>query len=294
MHFNTFLYNIHMQKLITPYADDFGRANIIIRHFPDTESYAQIPQIKSLKGEKVVIYHWLYPEPDKRIFELLLILSRVKKETKKIELFVPYLPYARQDRENKIGEAVSADVLCGMLKNFGVKKLITYDCHFLPRPGNFKRVGLNIENRSAGKNLVAHAKKYFGKQNFLVISPDEGASYFTENAQGHTLKKVRKASGAYGNKTGIHASIHSMEGNFDVKGKNICILDDIISTGGTIIRAIEHLKSRGAKKIIVGATHGVFAGEKIAEKILKNSCSMLFITNTILNKNKSVKILKLS
>src|SRR3989338_6693905 len=61
-----------------------------------------------------------------------------------------------------------------------------------------------------------------------------------------------------------------MEGEVPVRGKNVCILDDIISTGGTIIRAIEHLKSRGAKKIIVGTTHGVFAGEKIAEKILKN------------------------
>src|SRR3989338_7264093 len=126
-----------MQKLITPYASDFGKANITIKHFPDTESYVLIPQIKSLKNKKVAIYHRLYPEPDKRIFELLLILSRVIKETKQIELFVPYLPYARQDRENKVGEAVSADVLCGLLKHFGVKKLITYDCHFLPKPGNF-------------------------------------------------------------------------------------------------------------------------------------------------------------
>jgi ribose-phosphate pyrophosphokinase len=74
-----------------------------------------------------------------------------------------------------------------------------------------------------------------------------------------------------------------MEGEIDVKGKNVCILDDIISTGGTIIRAIEHLKSRGAEKIIVGATHGVFAGEKISEKILKSSCRELFITNTIIS-----------
>ena len=76
-----------------------------------------------------------------------------------------------------------------------------------------------------------------------------------------------------------------MEGEIDVEGKNVCILDDIISTGGTIVRAIEHLKARGAKKVIVGATHGVFAGHRIAEKILNNSCSELFITDSIAVKN---------
>ena len=270
-----------MQKLITPYASDFGKANITIKHFPDTESYVLIPQIKSLKNKKVAIYHRLYPEPDKRIFELLLILSRVIKETKQIELFVPYLPYARQDRENKVGEAVSADVLCGLLKNFGVKKLLTYDCHFLPKPGNFVRNGLKIENRSAGKELLAHAKKYFGKEKFVVISPDEGASYFTENAQGFSLKKKRKRNREHGLETEIHSIESEVNAEENIRGKNICILDDIIATGSTIIHAIKHLKEKGAKKIIVGATHGVFAGNNIAKKILKSGCSHLFVTKAI-------------
>lgn len=282
-----------MYKLITPYADSFGKSNVIIKHFPDTESYVRIPQINTLKNKKVIIYHRLFPEPDKRIFELLLILSRIKKETAKIELFIPYLPYARQDRENRIGEVVSADVLCRLLKSYGVKKLITYDCHFLSKPGNFTRAGLKIENRSVGKQLVAYAKKYFRKEKFLVISPDEGASYFTANAQGYSLKKTRKEANATGTKTGIHAKIHKIEGHADVKGKNVCILDDIISTGGTIMHATKHLKSLGVKKIIVGATHGVFAGDKIAEKILKSACSELFTTNAIPSKSKLVKILKL-
>ncbi len=131
---------------------------------------------------------------------------------------------------------------------------------------------------------------------FVVVSPDEGSSYFTENAQGHkthSLKKVRRESKENGTKTGIHADIHTMEGDADVKGENVCILDDIISTGGTIIRAVEHLKSRGAKKIIVGATHGVFAGENIAEKILKNSCNELFVTDSIIVSDTPAKVLSI-
>lgn len=285
-----------MQKLITPYCADFGKSNVVIKHFPDNESYVLVPKNETLKNKKVRIYHRLYPEPDKRIFELLLILSRIRNEAKEIELFAPYLPYARQDRESKGGEAVSADVLCELLKNYGVAKLITYDCHFLPRPGEFSRAGLTIENRSAGPELFAYAKKYFEEENkkndtreeFVVISPDEGSSYFIENAKGqkaHSLTKVRGETKANGEENGIHAEIHTMEGEINVEGKNVCILDDIISTGGTIIRAIGHLKARGAKKIIVGATHGVFAGHRIAEKILSNSCSDLFITNAIAVKN---------
>ena len=285
-----------MQKLITPYCADFGKPNIVIKHFPDTESYVLIPKIKSLKNKRVIIYHRLYPNPEKRIFELLLILSRLKKETEQIELFVPYLPYARQDKESRKGEAISADVLCGILESSGVKKLTTYDCHFLSRPGSFTRNGLKIENKSAGKQLVVYAKKYFKKNNkqekFIVISPDQGASYFTENAQGFSLQKKRKLKKEHTSETGIHAAIHKMEGEVDVKGKNVCILDDIIAGGGTILRAIEHLRKRGAKKIITGAVHGVFVNKDVPKKILRK-CEHLFVTDTILQDNKKAKILKL-
>ncbi|MBI2631197.1 ribose-phosphate diphosphokinase [Candidatus Nomurabacteria bacterium] len=293
-----------MYKLITPYASDFGprrggasRPNVVIKHFPDTESYVFIPKVASLKNKKVTIYHRLFPEPDKRLFELVLILSRVVKETKQVELLVPYLPYARQDKEHEPGDVVSADVLCGLLKTYGVKKLITYDCHFLPKPGNFVRGGLKIENRSAGKQLLAYAKKYFAKgkirEKFIVISPDQGSSYFVQNAEGYAMHKKRKRTNKNDIKTEVHME-NKLNELMDVKGKNICILDDIIATGGTIRRAAEHLKARGAKKIIVGAVHGVFCGDNIAEKILKSSCDEIFTTNAVINNsNQNVKILKL-
>lgn len=293
-----------MIKLVTPYCSDFSKSNVIIKHFPDTESYVLIPQIDKLKNKKVTIYHRLYPEPEKRIFELLLILSRIKKETKNIELFVPYLPYARQDRECRIGEVVSADVLCELLKNYGVKKLITYDCHFLPKAGKFTRNGLKIENKSASKQLYAYAKKYFKKENFTVIAPDEGSSYFIENAKGadsHSLIKTRKRNKDHG----LETEIDSMKSNGvkDLNGKNTLILDDMIATGGTIVHATKHLKSLGAKKIIVGATHGVFAGDpperlgssiragKIPQKILKTGARKIFVTNSIRQQNSLLGIL---
>ena len=279
-----------MKKLITPYAADFGKPNVIINHFPDTESCVEMPGVKTLKNKKTIIYHRLYPEPEKRLFELLLILSLVKKVTRKIELFVPYLPYARQDKAHRPGEVISADVLCDILVKNGVKKLITYDCHFLPRPGRFKRAGLNIENFSAGKMLVAHAKKVFGKDAFTVIAPDQGSSYFIENAQGHSLHKTRKRL----NGESVHSKTYIKKNNINVKDKNICILDDIIDTGGTVLKTILHLKEKGAKKVMVGATHGTLSRPKTLEKILKTTRGRVFVTNSITQeKIKGEKVLSL-
>ena len=255
------------------------KPNILTKQFPDGESYVRVRNLRSLKNKSVTIYKRLYPDPEKNIFELLLILSVIKKATKKITIFIPYLPYARQDRENKKGEAVSADVLCKLLKSHGVRKLITYDCHFLSRPGRFIRAGLRIKNRSAKKILLDYAKKYFGNQEFTVISPDQGAAYLSHVALRKTRKNAHK--------------IHKMEGKINVEGKNVCILDDIISTGGTILHAIKHLKKLGARKIIVGAVHGVFALPDIRSKIEK-SCSLLFVTDSIPTTDKKLKILKLS
>lgn len=280
-----------MHKLITPYASEFGKPNVVIQQFPDTESYVFIPKVTTLKNKKVTIFHRLYPDPDKRFFELLLILSRITRETKNIELFAPYLPYARQDKEHEVGDVISADVICGLLKYHGIKKLITYDCHFLPGPGMYTRNGLRIENRSAGAQLLSHAKKYFGKEKFITISPDQGSSYFIENAQGYSLHKKRSRL----RKGEVDTEVKVIEKEtLDVKGKNICILDDIIATGGTIMRAAEHLKKLGARKIIVGAVHGVFCGEKIAEKILKSGVNEVFVMNSILPTENLQKVKVLS
>src|SRR3989344_3364883 len=206
------------------------RPNIFIKQFPDGESYVWVQNLRSLKNKNVTVYKRLYPDAEKNIFELLLVLSVIRKATKKITVFVPYLTYARQDRENKAGEAVSADVLCRLLKSHGVKKLVTYDCHFLPRAGKFTRAGLLIENQTAGPLLRTHARKYFKNGKFIIISPDQGAAYLSHQA----LQKTRKGH-----------RIHKIEGEVNVKGKNVCILDDIIASGGTILKAIKHLKKLG-------------------------------------------------
>jgi ribose-phosphate pyrophosphokinase len=84
-----------------------------------------------------------------------------------------------------------------------------------------------------------------------------------------------------------------MKGEIDVKGKNVCIMDDMISTGGTVIHAIKHLRGLGANKIIVATAHGIFAGEKIAEKIIKAGCAQIIITDSIQIQNEPNKIIKI-
>src|SRR5207248_3256879 len=107
-----------------------------------------------------------------------------------------------------------------------------------------------------GKDLVAFAKNNgFAGEGFEVISPDMGANYLVAEHGGKSYNKVRKDYD--GNK--IHyRDVGDMDGDFDLKGKNVLILDDMISTGNTMIRALEKITEAGAKKICCAATHGLF------------------------------------
>ena len=97
-----------------------------------------------------------------------------------------------------MGEAESAKIVCNLLAGAGVKKLVTFDCHFLKKEGEFKYGKLNLQNISLSKAIIDHAKEKFGNTDgagtevpFEIVSPDEGANYLVEGAGGKSMKKVR-------------------------------------------------------------------------------------------------------
>src|SRR5205814_1722354 len=115
---------------------------------------------------------------------------------------------------------------------------------------------LEVYNVSMGRDLIAHARaESFGGEVCEVISPDMGSNYLVEEHGGRSYKKVRKDY--EGDKISAR-EVGVMEGEFEVKDKNVLILDDMISTGGTMLSALEKLTAAGAKKICCAATHGLF------------------------------------
>jgi len=267
-------------RLTSPNFSDLFEPNIEIKKFPDGDNYVCLPEIS---GKAAVVYHRLYPEQDSALMQAFFILDTLKKNGVKATLVSPYLPYARQDKIFKKGEALSSEVVCRLLSTAGAERLITVDCHFLKKEGDFTYGGLKITNLSAKNLLVEHAKRLVG--DVEVISPDMGANYLVAEFGGRSMKKVR---GDYEKTTSAYRTIEKIEMDFDVNGKNVLILDDMISTGGTMIKAVENVKKGGANKVLCAATHGFFLKDSLAR--LKSLCDGIFVTDSIPSPVSSVSL----
>jgi ribose-phosphate pyrophosphokinase len=274
-------------QLISPNFSDIFTPNIEIGQFPDGDSHVKINPIADCKNADVTIFHRLYPKQNTSLVSLLFILDSLKGAgAKHVSVIAPYLPYSRQDKKKLNGEVASAFVVCNLLARAGCSELVTFDCHFLNQEGSAKFGELNIKNISMGKALVEYAKAtaFLGEE-CEVITPDMGANYLVKDHGGKSFKKVRKEY--EGNKI-AYRDVGQMDGNFDVLGKNVLLLDDMISTGATMICALEKLTEAGAKKICCAATHGLFLYNCVDK--IKKFTDCVYSTDTIVNDNAKVSI----
>lgn len=276
--------------LVSPNFSDLMEPNIEFKTFPDGDSYARINDIDKCQGEDVILFHRLYPKQNTAIFNTTQILHTLKRVGARVTLVAPYLPYSRQDKTFLMGESLSAQVLCKLLNDFGTVRLVTVDCHFLKKEGEAEYANLKINNVSANKLLVEHARKKVGLESLEIISPDQGANYLISEFGGKSMSKVR---GKYDDGKGEEAyrSVQKVEREFEVEGKNILILDDMISTGGTMLKAVENVKNGGARKVLCAATHGFFLNDSLDK--LRKLCDGVFTTNSIPNAVTEVDILPL-
>lgn len=272
--------------LVSPNFSDLFTPNVEIGKFPDGDSHLRIPKLAGCRGQNVVIYHRLYPNQNDSLIELLLMLDAVKHEgAKSITVVSPYLPYARQDKQTIDGEVASSHVICNLLARSGCTKLVVVDCHFLNEEGEVQYGDLAIQNISMSKELIAHAKKVFGGQSFEVIGPDAGAAYLVKTAGGKNLQKVRKA---YEGDKIAYRHIEKMEGDCDINGKNVLLLDDMISTGSTMLKALEKMTEGGAKRVICAATHGLFLYNCL--DLMRKYTDIIYATDSILAAQSEVTI----
>ena len=241
------------------------------RTFPDGES--KITFRHNLKKSVVLVVQSTYPPVDTNLLQILSIISEVKKISSKIYAIMPYMGYARQDRQFLNGEIVTMSVVAKMLQAAGAKKAIVVDIHSKTALRHFK---IPTENVSAIPELVKYLKKLKLK-NPVVVSPDTGGSLrakkFADILKSDfiTLKKSRNR------KTG-KVSIQSTKA--DVNGKDLIIVDDIISTGGSVVKATQFLKKQKCKRVFVVCTHGLLVGD--AEKNIKKAgVTQIISTNTI-------------
>ena len=248
--------------------------------FPDGESKITINQIP--KKSIVVVVQSTYPPVDSNLLELLSIVSKVQKFSSKVYAVIPYMGYARQDREFLGGEIVTIGVVGKLLKAAGVKKVLTVDIHSKIA---LKELKISSENVSAMDVLVKHFKKLKMKEP-LVVSPDMGgqerAKKFADLLKTDfiALKKHRDR------KTG---KVNILSDKVDVKNRDLILVDDMISTGGSIVKATQFLKKQKCKRVFVACTHALLVNDA-AKKIKRAGVSQIVSTNTIPGESAKVDV----
>jgi len=246
--------------------------------FPDGERRIRV--VDSVVDEKTVVFQSTSTPPDQNYMELFFMVDALKRNgASVVTAVIPYLGYERQDHVFRDGEAVSLEVIAETLQRVGVDKLVAFDLHSIKVPELFTIPVLHL---TALDLFAQKIKELFpsdrNRQSLVLVSPDMGG-----------IRRIKMLSESLGNisfatveknrdlETG-DISDSSMEG--DVSGKTAIIVDDMISTGRTIVAAEKILLENGAEKVLVFATHAVFSEN--AEELLQNlRAERVFVTDTI-------------
>ena len=250
-------------------------ATVEIKRFPDDECYVRIEE--DLDGEDVFLVQTTWP--DRNIIELFILQDAIMEfDIGSLTTVVPYYGYARQDKQFKRGEPISARALAKLIQ-LNTDEFITVDVHTPTVIDWFDDVSAK---NVPGYPAIGRHLKSKGVQ--LVLSPDEGRA---ENA-----KRVADVVGCDADflvKERLDGeTVQITPKTLAVKGRNVAIVDDIISTGGTIAKAAEQLKEQGAAKIYAMCTHGIFAGDALTR--LKAVCDEICSTDTIENPTTCVSV----
>jgi len=242
--------------------------------FPDGEQYLRF-DIEPQNNIDTVIIQSFFPEQDRKIIEFALALEALQGLNQKADTaIIPYLSYARQDKRFLRGEPVSAAaIFIPILKYYGVKSLVSVDVHSNSIIKLFKEAGINLHNIIPHDYLARKASVSFD----VVVSPDLGAY-----ERGATL--VRNLGGdlivieKYRDR--LTGEISMKKISADVGGKRVVIVDDIVSTGGTLAKAVEILYSAGASSVEAIVTHALMVG-KASEVLEASGLKRLYAANTV-------------
>jgi len=244
----------------------------VIERFPDGETFVRLEEL--VRSHQVFIVQPTGPPVNDNLVELLAFVDACRRAAAAhITVVVPYFGYARQDKRHEHQEPVTASMVAYLLQAVGANHVVTVDLHAAQIEGFFR---IPVDSLTAVPTLSDAVRQYL-PDNLIVVSPDEGrvkmAAQYAQrlNATMAVLHKRRE--------TATTTRVTHVVG--DVRGKACLIIDDMISTGGTIAEAIEALLAAGARpEIVVAATHGPLL-ESAREKLKHEGIRAILVTDTI-------------
>ncbi|MEY4763774.1 MAG: hypothetical protein RI907_447 [Pseudomonadota bacterium] len=258
------------QEIASNLGISLGKASV--GRFSDGETTVEIQQ--NVRGREVFVVQSTCAPTNDNLMELLIMVDALKRASaQRITAVIPYFGYARQDRRPRSTRVpISARVVANMLEAVGVNRILTMDLHADQIQGFFN---IPVDNIYASPVLLSdlQAKKY---EDLVVVSPDVGGV-----VRARALAKQLGCDLAIIDKRRPKANVSEvMHIIGEIDGRNCVIMDDMIDTAGTLVKAAEVLKERGAKNVYAYCTHSVFSGPAI-ERIKASHLDEVVITNTI-------------
>ncbi len=258
------------QEIANDLRIELGKASI--GRFSDGEVTIEIQQ--NVRARDVFVVQPTCAPTNENLMELLLMVDALKRASaRRITAVIPYFGYARQDRRPRSTRVpISAKVVANMLEAAGVNRLLTMDLHADQIQGFFD---IPVDNIYASPVLLSdlQGKRY---EDLVVVSPDVGGV-----VRARALAKQLGCDLAIIDKRRPKANVSEvMHVIGEIDKRNCVIMDDMIDTAGTLVKAAEVLKERGAKSVFAYCTHPVFSGPAL-ERIEKSHLDEVVITNTI-------------
>lgn len=244
-----------------------------VRVFPDGEGKITLDS-RPEKGRPAAVVHSASPPVDSNLVRALSMIREARRFADDVTAVIPYMGYARQDQSFLDGEVVTMEVVAGLLESAGATRVVVVDIHSERALSHFSVPASNV---SAVPELAAHFAGR-GLSDPLVVSPDVGGIERTRRfaellgAGCATLEKERDRH------TGEVRIVGADLG--EAAGRDIVLVDDMISTGGSIVKAAGFLKERGCGRIFAACTHAILVGEA-EDRIRAAGVSEIVGTNTI-------------
>jgi len=259
-----------------------------VKYFPDNEVYAHVE--RTVRGQCVFVIQPTCPprqgtssgEPGPKtvndhLMELLLLIDALKRASaEKICAVVPYFGYARQDRKTEGRVPISARLVANLIERAGATRVLAVELHASQIQGFFD---IPLDHLRTDHLFARHIRAHHPDwlEDLVVVSPDLGG-LFRARRVAERLQSPGFATLAKRRFDGGRLEVLLVIG--DVKGKRVLLVDDILSTGGTLLRAVDRLIEQGAKEVYAACTHGIFAGDAL-ERIEASPLSRIIVTDTI-------------
>jgi len=242
-----------------------------LRHFPDGEINVKIED--SMRGHDVFVIQPTSPPVNEHLMELFIILDALRRASAgRVTAVIPYYGYARKERKTQPREPISAKLIANFITLAGADRLLLFDLHAEAIEGFFD---VPTDHLSPHR-IFSEYLKTKNLHHITVVAPDAGG--------GRRAEAVANDLGApiafgYKRRSGDD-EVEMIAVSGDVKGRDCVVVEDIITTGGTIAKVAQALRKQGANRVLVAASHPVLTGDAI-DRMKKADVEEVIVTDTV-------------